>query len=85
MDSERLDIEEMREYLVGIADDAVLERRLDIVQAQIPLAYDQRKTAALERLQAHERLITERRLDLLLAEVQRDDERVSAHPLTGID
>ena len=55
----------MRVYLAGITNDTSLARRLAIVQAQIKVAFTRRNDDALVTLQTHEKLIIERRAELL--------------------
>lgn len=55
-------MKELRDHLKRLTD-RQLSKRLDVVQAQIPLAYEQRKTEVLERLQNHERAIIEERFN----------------------
>ena len=55
----------MYTFLQSINSDRELERRLGIVQSQIGVAFKQKNDAALADLQDHERLIIDRRVELL--------------------
>lgn len=52
--------DEVRDYVSGLSDSEV-SRRLDIVQAQIPLALNARDEEALQRLREHETIIIQER------------------------
>ena len=51
-----MNIDELRAFLRGLSDRAISER-LDLVQAQIPMAVREKRYDALVRLQEHERLL----------------------------